>query len=82
MPNHLLRIEHIHVDMHIYLVRKAIELREYGWRHIAEVIDAELLNEGLVKQALFKRIDKAHAAHHDMAVREWWIEARVQAQPL
>src|SRR6266545_4135558 len=66
VPHHFPRIEHVHVDMHIYLVRQAtqaVELREHGRRHIAEVINAELLDERLVEQMLFKRIGKSHAAH-------------------
>src|SRR5215468_9746624 len=83
MSHHLPRIEHIHVNMHVDLVREAvqaIEFGEYGRRHVAQVVNAEMLDERLVEQMLFKRIGETYAAHHDVAVREGRIETRVQAE--
>lgn len=75
------RVEHIHVDVDVDLVRRAaqpVELREHHRSCASQVIDADLLDARAVEQRLFEWIREPHASHDDLAVGKRRVEMRVE----
>jgi hypothetical protein len=81
MSHDLARIEHVHVDVHVDLVRElaeAIHLLGDCRRVLPQIVNADVLDERVIEHPLLERIGEADAAHHDMPLRQRRVQTGIE----